>query len=214
MAMFMPFLATTPSWGNYYEITRSINMPRPALLWALESLKYEQGQEKFALDLGCGTGRDTLYLLEKGWTVIALDNEPAALLNLVEKFAALEEGTQKLIPYVGNFETDPFPQNLQLINASYAIPFCHPQYFADVWQKIINSLDLNGRFVGQFFGPQDSWSNNSNMTFHSKEDLLKLLEPHFIIEYWGEENRDGFTKEGEFKHWQVFHVVATKKSIF
>lgn len=211
--MLVSFVAHT-EWNSYYEVTKSIHMPRPTLLWALETLKYDQWPEKFALDLGCGTGRDTLYLLEQGWTVIALDNEPVALFDLTEKTASLENCSQKLIPYLGNFETDPFPQNLQLINASYAIPFCHPDYFADMWQKITESLASSGTFVGQFFGPHDSWEYDSNMTFHSKEALLQLLEPHFIIEYWGEEDRDGFTKEGQFKHWHIFHVVATKKIPF
>ena len=29
----------------------------------------------FAIDLGCGAGRDTIYLLHNGWKVLAIDKE-------------------------------------------------------------------------------------------------------------------------------------------
>lgn len=29
----------------------------------------------FAIDLGCGVGRDTIYLLHNGWKVLAIDKE-------------------------------------------------------------------------------------------------------------------------------------------
>jgi SAM-dependent methyltransferase len=41
-----------------------------------------------ALDLGCGTGRDAVYLAQKGWTVTAVDAVPKALAEARERAAA------------------------------------------------------------------------------------------------------------------------------
>ncbi len=71
-------------WARYYEVT----VERPA--WetvriAIERFAAEKrpaGGERFAIDLGCGAGRDTRELLRAGWRVLAIDREPAAIASL------------------------------------------------------------------------------------------------------------------------------------
>nr|WP_312508672.1 class I SAM-dependent methyltransferase [Pseudomonas luteola] len=45
-------------------------------------LDHWSGPTGVALDLGCGTGRDTLELLARGWDVIAVDAQAEALERL------------------------------------------------------------------------------------------------------------------------------------
>ena len=40
------------------------------------------GAGRMAIDLGCGDGTDTLALLDRGWSVLAVDIEPAGLALL------------------------------------------------------------------------------------------------------------------------------------
>ncbi len=48
-----------------------------------ESVKVELPKEqKKAIDLGCGDGESSIFLLERDWAVIALDNKKQAIDNL------------------------------------------------------------------------------------------------------------------------------------
>ena len=40
------------------------------------------GDGRLAVDLGCGEGTDALALLDRGWSVLAVDIEPAGLASL------------------------------------------------------------------------------------------------------------------------------------
>lgn len=44
------------------------------------------GCRKPILDLGCGSGNDTLYLINKGKKVISCDQSPSAILNIAKNF--------------------------------------------------------------------------------------------------------------------------------
>ena len=46
------------------------------------------GAGRMAIDLGCGDGTDTLALLDRGWSVLAVDIEPAGLALLRSRIRA------------------------------------------------------------------------------------------------------------------------------
>jgi len=105
--------------------------------------------------------------------------------------------------------------------ASFALPFCRPDGFAALWQRIVASLAPGGRFCGQLFGDRDewaspplvsrkSWSSPPAMSFHSRDEVLALLRG-LEIEHLDEVDEDGQTAVGDPKHWHVFHVVARKR---
>jgi len=66
-------------WAGYYAWSAG-REPRPLLLAACQEL--EAGQDRLAIDLGCGEGTDALELLAHGWSVLAVDAEPAGLALL------------------------------------------------------------------------------------------------------------------------------------
>jgi SAM-dependent methyltransferase len=188
------------NWDEYYQRIQG-RKPRQLLLNVLE--KFEAPLH--AIDLGCGDGTETVVLLERGWHVLAVDGEPAAIKRLLGKVAA--EHQARLQTQVAKFK-DVVLSPADLIHASLSIPFCEPEYFDVLWQKINSAIKPGGRFAGQFFGVKDSWAVNTDMTFHT-EDQVRARFVGFEIESFHEMDEDGTATSGP-KHWHMFTVIARK----
>jgi SAM-dependent methyltransferase len=173
------------------------------MLLALEAWT---GRPGVALDLGCGAGRDTRALLGLGWKVHAVDSEPEALARLAEHVPAAHR--DRLTPMLGKFEELQLPV-VDLINASFSLPFCPPARFASLWKSLFAALNPGGIFVGQLFGDRDSWAESPYMTFHTRAEVEALLDPWQLIGL-EECEEDGAPKVGPIKHWHVFHIVARR----
>ncbi|MGB3636169.1 MAG: class I SAM-dependent methyltransferase [Rivularia sp. (in: cyanobacteria)] len=205
------------SWSDYYKAIAN-RPPRETLLTALTNFERDlsKAESKIAVDLGCGEGRDTVELLRRGWNVIAIDAEEEAITRLLQRS---DINTKLLQTHVAQFENIRLPESVNLINASFSLPFCEPKSFADLWNKIVCSLAHGGRFSGQLFGDtrsvmppayRDSWAADSTINHHTLSDVESLLQL-FEIESLKEEASDGKTALGKEKHWHIFHIVARKK---
>lgn len=182
-------------WNKYNEITKN-KSPRKLLIQVV-------GAGGYALDLGAGALNDTRYLLEKGYDVDAVDSNPS-ILKL-----GRDLNTNAHI-FVSAFDTFHFPiEKYDLVNAQYALPFNSPKTFDAMFARLVKSLKPGGIFVGQFFGTEDSWSDNAEMTFHTKEQVKSLLKI-FNISHFDEIKKEGKTALGREKFWHVFDVIATK----
>ena len=160
---------------------------------------------RHALDLGCGAGRDTRYLLAHGWHVTAVDTNETAL-------ALLSELPQEHLEVVkASFEDFGYGhERYGLISAQYALPFIPRSSFAGVFARIKQALKPTGIFTGQFFGVRDEWNMPGNdMTFLTREQVTELLHDLTVIELT-EEDQIGATARGPQKHWHVFHVIAKR----
>jgi membrane dipeptidase len=182
-------------WSRYFAAAG--DDPRPTLLDA--AARFDA--PGFAVDLGAGTGRDTAELLRRGWRVLAIDREPEAL----ERLRALD-GAQ-LETRLARFEDAEWPQ-CELVNASFALPFCQPEAFPRLWDRIVATLRPGGRFCGQLFGEHDDWAG-SGVVVHTRPEIGELLAP-FEVELLDEFDADGTTAVGTRKHWHVYHLVARK----
>lgn len=195
-------------WGAYYRAVEG-RPPRATLLEALARFDAEppSSQPRWAIDLGCGEGRDTVELLQRGWRVLSIDSEPTAIERLTSR---KDVDLTQLETQVDRFETLTLPQNVDLINASFCLPFCLPEHFPGLWQKIVVALRVGGRFSGQLFGDRDSWATNTSMTHHSRTEVERMLQG-FAIEQFEEEDHPGKTALGQEKHWHLFNLVIRKQ---
>ncbi|HZQ04500.1 MAG TPA: membrane dipeptidase [Gaiellaceae bacterium] len=190
---------TWQPWRRYFE--RADDAPRETLVEAMRGFDVPG----LAVDLGCGTGRDTIALLRAGWSVIAIDREPEAIERVR---AAAGGGDGRLRTQVARLEDARWPQS-DLVNASFVLPFVRPDRFPDVWQRIVDSLRPGGRFSGQLFGDHDEWAG-TGLVVQTRAQVEELLEP-FTIERLDELDEEGSTVVGARKHWHLFHVVARKR---
>lgn len=186
------------NWRPYYQLTKDLP-PSTGLVKAIELL----GKTGEALDLGCGAGRDTRYLLAYGFKVTAVDRDAASLSMLIEL------PTEQLRLVQSSFEVFTF-EHYDLVNAHYALPFLQKDQFSSVFAPLKASLNSGGVFVGQLFGIHDSWNiHESHLTFFSRTQALAQLEDLKVIEF-EEQDSDGVTAEGQPKHWHVYHIIACK----
>jgi len=198
--------ATTRDWPNYFKVTGG-RPPRETLLNALELFSNEPSdQTRFAVDLGCGEGRDTAELLRAGWRVHAVDGHPDGLTRLMKRddHDAHHQLTMQLAP----FERVELPR-CDLLNASFSLPFCEPAHFDSLWAKILDAIEPGGRFAGQLFGDRDGWATIPDRSHHTRERVEELLS-QFSVEMLKEEERDGQDCSGINKHWHAFHIIARK----
>jgi tellurite methyltransferase len=199
-------------WGAYYNAVVG-RPPRETLLAALERFDDESSgaNSRFAVDLGCGEGRDTVELLRRGWHVLAIDGQAEAIARLrVRPDIDPVRLEKQFASQIVRFEDMILPAFVDLVNASFSLPFCPPGRFPISWQKIVASLKLGGRFCGQLIGERDSWAAYTSTNHHSRKEVEELLQP-FTIEMLEEEEHLGKTAIGEEKYWHIFHIVACKR---
>jgi len=195
-------------WKTHYDKINQEKHPAALTLRKTLNLINNDGiNTGTAIDLGCGNGVDTLAMLEQGFEVLAIDQDPNAALHLQSINTPYIE---RLCFQKSSFECLNELPLTNLVNATFSLPFCHPNQFEKLWHNITHCINSEGYFCGHFFGPRDSWSSNANMTFHHLESVKNLFEG-FELVYFEETEKQGKTLSGKAKLWHVFHVVAKKK---
>lgn len=188
---------------RYYDITKS-DKPRSSVKYFIENIKCNPST---AIELGCGAGNDTVYLIKNGWNVLAVDKE-----NVEERIAKrlTSEELQRFKFKQQSFENIRL-EKTKLIVANYSLPFCNKDKFEDLWNDIKLNIQKDGYFIGNFFGINDSWHmSKAEMKFLSKEQVIDLFSD-FEILLFREVEEDGKTGLGKMKHWHVFHVISRRK---
>lgn len=188
-------------WDQHYKDTK--DKPPSELL--VQALGYVINKNN-AIDIGAGaTLRDAKYLLDQGFENVTVVDQEESVAAAAEKI-----GSKKLHCYISKFAEFEFPENeYDLANANYSLPFNPPEDFDKVFSRIKNSLVKGGIFCGQFFGVNDDWNKSPHLSFHTKEQVLGLLQGMEVL-HLEEKEFDGKLASGAPKHRHVFDVIARK----
>lgn len=156
-----------------------------------------------ALDLGCGTGRSSTWLAERGFEVDAVDSDETSLRLARQRIVEYSD-VHLFSSDFADFELD----NYDLVLSLFSVFFQPRPAFDSLWPRLVDSLNRDGLFAGQLIGPEDDWADESS-SFFGREEVDELFQG-FVFEHFEEVKRPGKTVWGEDKRWHVYHVVARK----
>ena len=158
-----------------------------------------------AVDLGCGSGTDSLELLRRGWTVHAVDAS-AGGLNLLHQTTAADL-SRRLHTHNQTFESFDFPA-CDLVWAGYSLPFCDPQAWAGFWQRATAALRPGGRIAGDLFGPQHAFAAEGDVLVFTEAQARALFDG---LELEAFDVEDGLRpSSGGITRWHAFGFAARK----
>lgn len=161
-----------------------------------------------AVDLGAGSGADTLELLRRGWTVHAVDRDRASLGMLLDRVPG--EVRDRLVIEPVAFQDFQFPR-CQLVWASYSIPFCPRSDWPDLAERIFESLAPGGRFAGDFFGSRHAFATYGDVMVLTEEEVRAGLERYELEAF---DIEDGVRPSGgQVTRWHAFGVTARKREV-
>ncbi|UXI04388.1 class I SAM-dependent methyltransferase [Photobacterium sp. TY1-4] len=181
--------------------------PRSHLMEAHQFLGHF-ANDRVAVDCGCGTGRDTLFLIEQGYQVYAFDIDLNSLQVLSEH--PLAAAAPQLDVQQSSFAEYRFPR-AHLINASACLFFNSREEFRQLWPKIEQNLYSGGIFCGHFLGEDEQDSNEKLPVLTLTRPELEQLFTNFYMVSWKEKREYSAQLTGKKRAWLVHTVIAMKR---
>ena len=144
----------------------------------------EQIPKQNALDLGCGLGQYTKYLMDKGFNVMSADISIEVLNKLksnIQNANIKELDMSKPLPFDNN--------SFDLVFANLSIHYFDSKTTINLLKEIRRILKKDGYFIG---------SVNSSKTYKFIKDVAQQIEPNYYYEngrtvrLWDKEQFDEF----------------------
>lgn len=182
-------------WKKYQKNTFR-DEPSELTKYVVENLEF-----KTAIDLGCGSGNDTVYMVKNGKKVLAIDKflkEPYILHRLTKS-----QRENVIFDHASLEEVD-LPKT-DLILSIFALPFCKIDTFSNLWNRIKKSLEPNGIIVANMFGKGNHYKDDEVIKLTKNEVLYYLKD--FEILKWEEKE---FDRKLDNTHWHFYNFIARK----
>ena len=162
----------------------------------------ERHRTDTAIDLGCGSGNEVVYMLQQGMRVTALDRQLQERF-ILDRITEEERGRVSFLQV--SFEAMELPR-AELITSFFSLPFCDPKAFLRVWDQVYDALVPGGFFVGQLFGDRDGWREDPAVNTFTKAQIDGLLARYEVLKL-DEREQD---RPSDGKHWHFYNIIARK----
>ncbi|NNP77111.1 tellurite resistance protein [Acinetobacter sp. Ac_3412] len=134
----------------------------------------------FILDLGCGSGRDTLAFKNKGYQVAATDYSK----ELVDKASRLSGVDVRFESFYELSEQDQYDG----VWACASLLHCERKRLPEVLEKILKALKVNGICYMSFkYGEEDRYKDGRQFTDINEsqaQSLLKKFDNILLLQQW------------------------------
>jgi SAM-dependent methyltransferase len=185
----------------YFENTVDLNMEE--ILDKFISFLPEAGT---ILDLGCGSGRDSLYFINKGFDVTAMDGSEELC-----QLASIHIGPDVLNMQFSELD---FQQVFDGIWACASLLHTTPEQLHEILGKVSDSLNPGGVLYMSFkYGDFQGYRNGRYFADYKIHDIEEVLEAHrdlAIIEMW---KTTDFRPEREEDSWLNIIVKKAEEEI-
>lgn len=184
-------------WAEY-NAAQADRDARPLARLAAETAGAARGRH--AVELGCGIGREAMFLAHLGWSVHTFDADPSVAARVgaargIEHTTARLQDLRELPP-------------CELLLSCVALPYVPRDDFPVVWNAILRSLRPGGVLAVDLFGERDEWVG-SDGTFLTRDEVDAMIAGLDVVSLV-EEERDGRAFSGP-KHWHTFELVARRR---
>ena len=186
-------------WKRYIDVTSG---QRPRALYLDAVSRFDRPQT--AVDLGCGAGNESTDLLRRGWEVLAVDSDPAAIDSVKRRAGA---DSAKLSTRIAEFADLELPER-HFVHAGFSLFFAAPTQFPRLWATIMQALPSGGRFAGQLLGERDDWATEPELTVHNAGQIAALCAG-FMVERHTETAQAGPSLAGP-KFWHLHELILRK----
>lgn len=142
----------TKRWQQYLETVKKVH---PLLITAFELIA--SNTIKTAIDIGCGPGNETNFLVSQNINTLAIDYNKQCLQKINSNFPLLKE--EALFSFqatrIENFKW----QNADLMLCLKVLPFLSKAVYLETLQNIKKHLKPKGIVVASVFGKEDDWQD-------------------------------------------------------
>lgn len=177
-----------------------------------------------ALELGCGDGRDTMHMLQYGFSIDAIEKSTSACQTLCER-TDIDAKSRKRLEVINEDVSD-----IKLTNAHYdfiysVTLFDHlfPEKGIELIKLCIDALKDGGYFfikvhtvddVGNtHLGTHISEFSDKINHFYSRNELLEMLGKYGMIVYYLEAEEDDYDHGEPHKHAFATAMIRKEKNL-
>ena len=173
------------------------------------SIHYLSKFKRRALDLGCGSLRNSKFLFNSGLIVDAIDKDPK-----VKKFREFFKGRPKglfNLKIADYLKSNLGEEKYDIVVAQNCLSFNNKNDVKKIIIKIYKALKMNGYFAGNIYGIKDFRVGKSNTSFYTKNEAASLLRKFKLI--WLTEDKGDGEESGKKFHWDTYEFLAQKGTL-
>ena len=198
------------SYDNIYKSSKDVWGKEPNKL--LQMIWQKVKPNSYFLDLGCGQGKDSLFMANQGFKVVAVDESSEAIEQLKE---AVKKENLKIEAIPQNISDFKIAKNkFSIINAYNIFQFLDKEKTTEIIEIIKKNLKPNGYAIIAGFNVSDpsyQKQENQDKGYFRPNELRELFNDVEIIFYFEGEIEDRGHAGAKLPHKHgVVRLIARK----